>query len=443
MARLPIDGADEGNWGKILNEFLRVEHNEDGTLKARADINQKYSKPSTGIPKEDLSSEVQSKLQSTEQPPSSLSMIDVAYTALRGRPLVIIGNSFDLPDYDLQRPNNHFTNIIKDQFKMSVVNSCAVGGLKASEIARAIIGVNTPTYIPVRDQSFVVGSLIGNNIAYGDSAASKQTVRWATETTLASLTANEKIPAVSNTFVFTSDFASYAVTGAMGGSYIGTFTDGGYFEFNFTGEQGADIVFYARAEYYATVRIAEIINGSARSIGEFSTAGLLPGDVHNTSIIYKLRDLGPGTHRIRVIKIAGTGLFLDGLFIPSTAPRAGLIIRETKPTAEIQASFGINYDTVRNSLWQEVTDVVAQYPTFQALAIDETKWDPATMNADGLHGNDQGQHFIFKQVALQLMTTPYTVGNGNLLTRGQSYPAEYVAPSPPPQPAGGKNGLGF
>lgn len=442
MARLPIDGADEGNWGQILNEFLRVEHNEDGTLKVRADINQKYVKPSTGIPKQDLSSEVQAKLQSTAQVSTPSTIADVAYTALRGRPLVVIGNSFDLPDYDLQRPNNHFSDLIKDQFKMSALNSRAVGGLKASEIARAILGSNTPTFIPVRDQSFVVGSLIGNNIAYGDSAASKKTVRWATETTLASLTANAKIPATSSTFVFTSDFSSYAVTGAMGGSYIGTFNDGGYFEFNFTGEQGADIVFYARAENYATVRIAEIINGSPKDIGDFSTAGLLSGDVHYTSIIYKLRNLGSGTHRIRVTKIAGTGLFLDGLFIPSTAPRAGLIIRETKPSAAIQASFGINYDVVRDALWQEVTNVVAQYPSFQTLAIDETNWDPATMNADGLHGNDQGQHFIFKQVAAKLLTTPYTIGNGNLLTRSQVYPAEYVSPTPPPKPAGGKNGLG-
>jgi hypothetical protein len=442
MARLPIDGADGGTWGQLLNEFLRVEHNEDGTLKARASISQKYVKPSTGIPEEDLSSDVQAKLQVATLQATPSILTDIAHTALRGRPLVIIGNSFDLPDYDLQRPDNHFSNLIKDEFKMSVLNSRAVGGLKASEIARAIMGSNTPTFIPVRDQSFVVGSLIGNNIAYGDSAASKKTVRWATETTLASLTANAKIPATSSNFVFTSDFASYPVTGAMGGSYIGTFTDGGYFEFNFTGDQGADIVFYARAEYYATVRIAEIVNGSAKSIGEFSTAGLLSGDVHYTSIIYKLRNLGAGTHRIRVTKLAGPGLFLDGLFIPSTAPRAGLIIRETKPSSEIQASFGINYDVVRDALWQEVTNVVAQYPSFQTLAIDETDWNPVTMNADGLHGNDQGQHFIFKQIAAKLVSTPYTIGNGNLLTRGQAYPSEYLSPTPPPKPAGGKDGSG-
>lgn len=33
MARLPHPGGDEGNWGKILNDYLRTIHTDDGTLK--------------------------------------------------------------------------------------------------------------------------------------------------------------------------------------------------------------------------------------------------------------------------------------------------------------------------------------------------------------------------------------------------------------------------
>ncbi len=33
MTRLPIPGSDSGNWGTILNDFLDVAHNNDGTLK--------------------------------------------------------------------------------------------------------------------------------------------------------------------------------------------------------------------------------------------------------------------------------------------------------------------------------------------------------------------------------------------------------------------------
>jgi hypothetical protein len=33
MTRLPIPGSDDGSWGSILNDYLSVEHNADGTLK--------------------------------------------------------------------------------------------------------------------------------------------------------------------------------------------------------------------------------------------------------------------------------------------------------------------------------------------------------------------------------------------------------------------------
>ncbi|MDQ5913656.1 MAG: hypothetical protein QG623_275 [Patescibacteria group bacterium] len=34
MARLPIPGEDDGDWGDVLNEYLSVEHNSNGTLKS-------------------------------------------------------------------------------------------------------------------------------------------------------------------------------------------------------------------------------------------------------------------------------------------------------------------------------------------------------------------------------------------------------------------------
>jgi hypothetical protein len=33
MSRLPTPGGDAGDWGTILNDYLSVEHNADGTLK--------------------------------------------------------------------------------------------------------------------------------------------------------------------------------------------------------------------------------------------------------------------------------------------------------------------------------------------------------------------------------------------------------------------------
>lgn len=36
MARLPTPGGDDNNWGNILNDFLQVSHDSDGTLKTSA-----------------------------------------------------------------------------------------------------------------------------------------------------------------------------------------------------------------------------------------------------------------------------------------------------------------------------------------------------------------------------------------------------------------------
>jgi hypothetical protein len=38
MARLPIPGGDDGTWGNVLNDFLGVEHNPDGSLKSSGSL---------------------------------------------------------------------------------------------------------------------------------------------------------------------------------------------------------------------------------------------------------------------------------------------------------------------------------------------------------------------------------------------------------------------
>jgi hypothetical protein len=38
MTRLPAPGSDNGTWGQVLNDFLLVEHNTDGSLKRTGDI---------------------------------------------------------------------------------------------------------------------------------------------------------------------------------------------------------------------------------------------------------------------------------------------------------------------------------------------------------------------------------------------------------------------
>ncbi len=49
MARLPIPGADNGTWGQILNEFMEVEHNPDGTLKKASLISGSEQSSNKGV----------------------------------------------------------------------------------------------------------------------------------------------------------------------------------------------------------------------------------------------------------------------------------------------------------------------------------------------------------------------------------------------------------
>ncbi len=47
MARLPNPGSDNGTWGGILNDFLSVEHNSDGTLKSTGSLGSKADASTT------------------------------------------------------------------------------------------------------------------------------------------------------------------------------------------------------------------------------------------------------------------------------------------------------------------------------------------------------------------------------------------------------------
>jgi hypothetical protein len=62
VARLPKPGKDTGTWGDILNAFLSVAHNDDGTVKDAGVVAAKYALPDDGIPETDLSNDVQTKL---------------------------------------------------------------------------------------------------------------------------------------------------------------------------------------------------------------------------------------------------------------------------------------------------------------------------------------------------------------------------------------------
>lgn len=66
MIRLPIPGSDDGSWGKILNDFLAVEHSDDGSLKPSGSLGTKYTLPSGGIPRGDLAPSIRTSLDNAD-----------------------------------------------------------------------------------------------------------------------------------------------------------------------------------------------------------------------------------------------------------------------------------------------------------------------------------------------------------------------------------------
>lgn len=51
MARLPQPGGDSGQWGEVLNDYLRVSHNDDGTLKSGSVSDVTLQDSSVGVAK--------------------------------------------------------------------------------------------------------------------------------------------------------------------------------------------------------------------------------------------------------------------------------------------------------------------------------------------------------------------------------------------------------
>jgi hypothetical protein len=138
VPRLPITGQDEGIWGDVLNQFLTVSHNADGTLRGAAvtaaggggatsvadgsittakladnavtnakldaptqailsSVSSRYAKPAPGIPITDLTSAVQTSLSKADTAiqPSSLAVVATtgAYADLTSKPTIPTINS--------------------------------------------------------------------------------------------------------------------------------------------------------------------------------------------------------------------------------------------------------------------------------------------------------------------------------------------------------------
>jgi hypothetical protein len=89
VARLPDPGGDDDTWGDILNTFLLVSHNPDGTLQESAITDAGgFVMPSGGIPGSDLTIAVQTQLaqgaSAYQKPPSGIPASDLSSSVQSG-----------------------------------------------------------------------------------------------------------------------------------------------------------------------------------------------------------------------------------------------------------------------------------------------------------------------------------------------------------------------
>lgn len=121
MVRLPVDGGDAGVWDDLLNEFLLVEHYNDGSLKNVArpsDVAAKYTKPGGGIPLSDLTTSLQNSINSIGYMtapvplPSDIGYLCESFDCLMANTAVtLVSGTIQLVRIDIRNPQT-ITNII-------------------------------------------------------------------------------------------------------------------------------------------------------------------------------------------------------------------------------------------------------------------------------------------------------------------------------------------
>ena len=208
MSRLPIPGQDVGTWGDILNGFLAVAHNADGSLirgpdiddaKAKADA--AYIRPPTGIPASDLDSTTQLKLNATSGTNTGdqdLSGLVTKTTTVNGHALT--GNvSVSKSDVGLPNVDNtaDLNKPLSTPTKTYVDNSIAAGAPDATTTNKGLVqlggdlnGFGTTCAAPI----ITDGAITNSKIANGAVSANKIAAGAVTSNEIADDTIRNALP---------------------------------------------------------------------------------------------------------------------------------------------------------------------------------------------------------------------------------------------------------
>lgn len=189
MARLPVPGGDDGTWGTVLNDYLDVAHDTDGTLKAgtvgtsqlqsgavtqtklangaiddskiaagagiaqskianlSGDLAAKYTKPASGIPSSDLDAAAQTSLNKAtaayQKPAGGIPSSDMSSA---------VQTSLANADSAYQKPSGGVPETDLDSGVQTKLNALGGGSFITGDgIAQVTVSATAPTNPAVGD----------------------------------------------------------------------------------------------------------------------------------------------------------------------------------------------------------------------------------------------------------------------------------------------------
>lgn len=165
MARLPEPGEDKGTWGDILNAFLAVEHNDDGTLKDSGTLAAKEDALPSGSTGQYLRGD--KTFQTLNKTAVGLSDVDNTSDAAKN------SASATLTNKTINASNNTISNLVTTHFAANIIDTDDT--LAADSDTRLATQQATKAYV-----DNTVSGAVAEDVSFIAATGTTETISWNT-----------------------------------------------------------------------------------------------------------------------------------------------------------------------------------------------------------------------------------------------------------------------